>query len=132
VEASFNVIPAKAGIQSDGYTSWIALKSFTSCPDFAHWRHKLRYLPGIKDCHSEEANHELYCLLDSDRPTKNLLFDNARCRSNIKDFKLVILRRPARHLLFGYKIIGRRRIFPFKQQGLCFCRFKSKLIFQPA
>jgi hypothetical protein len=32
MEESFEVIPAKAGIQSDGYTTWKALKSFTSCP----------------------------------------------------------------------------------------------------
>ena len=35
-----------------------------------------RYIGG-KVCHSEEANHELYCLVDSDRPTKNLSFPTA-------------------------------------------------------
>jgi hypothetical protein len=36
-----------------------------------------RYIGG-KDCHSEEANHELYSLEDSDRPTKNLSFPKPR------------------------------------------------------
>jgi hypothetical protein len=38
---------------------------------------KLRHWPGIKLCHSEEADHELFCLADSDRPTKNLSFPKA-------------------------------------------------------
>jgi hypothetical protein len=29
---SFNVIPAKAGIQLSAFTYWMALKRFTSCP----------------------------------------------------------------------------------------------------
>jgi hypothetical protein len=32
----------------------------------------------IKLCHSEEADYELYCLIESDRPTKNLSFLKAR------------------------------------------------------
>jgi hypothetical protein len=28
-------------------------------------------------CHSEEADHELFCVVDSDRPTKNLSFPTA-------------------------------------------------------
>jgi hypothetical protein len=29
---------------------------------------------GIKVCHSEEANPEIYCLVYDNRPTKNLMF----------------------------------------------------------
>jgi hypothetical protein len=34
--------------------------------------------PGIKVCHSEEANPELYCLVENNRPTKNLTFPKAQ------------------------------------------------------
>jgi hypothetical protein len=35
LEKSYNVIPAKAGIQIVRFTSWMALKRFTSCSAFA-------------------------------------------------------------------------------------------------
>jgi hypothetical protein len=35
LKESFNVIPAKAGIQLSAFTFWMALKRFTSFPAFA-------------------------------------------------------------------------------------------------
>jgi hypothetical protein len=70
---------------------WIAMKSFNSCPAFAHCG-QVKVLEVLRFCHSEEAKQTL---------------------------------------IIGYKIIGRRRIFSFKQQNLCFCRFRSNLIFPP-
>jgi hypothetical protein len=49
-----------------------------------------RYIGG-KVCHSEEANHELYCLVDSDRPTKNLSFPKARSVFCCVKSKLIVL-----------------------------------------
>jgi hypothetical protein len=57
---------------------------------------------GIKDCHSEEANLELYCLVKNNRPTQNLSFPIAQ--SLFFNFKSDLMIGAG----LGSEILGRR------------------------